>query len=468
MILGSVVDGSGNPGSAAAGAGNFAAWGDSSADPTMLTDGTFGFQRYWPGVGSNPTVTDVGNGAGQSMTYTLDYITTSVNGFDITNIVVYGGWGDNGRDAQKYEVLYSTPVAPDTFNHLITVDYNPAHVPANIQSVTRTTLIPTGTALVKNVAKLQFNFTVGPENNAVGLSEIVVKGRASAAAPLIASDINVLTAHLVAGDSITLSAAFGNPPGNTDPINYQWQKNGTNISGQTSSTLTLNNLALTDTATNNGYRLAASIGTATSVSTACAITVDPVPAAVGNVVTVVSAETQGGNSFIPTWGIDITGANLIYQVAPSSSTGNFDLENSHGDRYVSSLTDGGSLEVDHLFNPGTTSPNYVTAGNGSGAGSSVIYTLPGSATGYNLTNITVFGGWADAGRDMQSYTVYYATVANPTLFYPLGSVYYDPINPSGNLSVSRVVLTPASGSFATNVGSVKFDFANPGAENGSK
>jgi len=29
-------------------------------------------------------------------------------GYDLTNIVVYGGWGDAGRDEQKYEVLYST------------------------------------------------------------------------------------------------------------------------------------------------------------------------------------------------------------------------------------------------------------------------------------------------------------------------------------------------------------------------
>jgi len=48
------------------------------------------------------------------------------------------------------------------------------------------------------------------------------------------------------------------------------------------------------------------------------------------------------------------------------------------------------------------------------AGLSITYTLPVSASGYDLTNITVYGGWADAGRNEQKYNVYYSTVAAPT------------------------------------------------------
>ena len=74
------------------------------------------------------------------------------------------------------------------------------------------------------------------------------------------------------------------------------------------------------------------------------------------------------------------------------------------------------LAISFGGNPKTTSPNYVTCGNGSGAGSSVVYTLTGSSTGYDLTNIVVYGGWGDRGRDQQAYTVYYSTVAAPGSF----------------------------------------------------
>ena len=42
------------------------------------------------------------------MTYTMP---VSTYGYDITNITVYGGWPDDGRNEQKYQILYSTPAA---------------------------------------------------------------------------------------------------------------------------------------------------------------------------------------------------------------------------------------------------------------------------------------------------------------------------------------------------------------------
>jgi len=78
----------------------------------------------------------------------------------------------------------------------------------------------------------------------------------------------------------------------------------------------------------------------------------------------------------------------------------------------------------------------------------------------------VYGGWGDAGRDQQAYTVYYSTIADPTSFIQLGSVNYNPSNPSGTLSGTRATLTPASGALATNVAALKFDFTSPPPENG--
>ena len=108
----------------------------------------------------------------------------------------------------------------------------------------------------------------------------------------------------------------------------------------------------------------------------------------------------------------------------------------------------------------------MTCGNGTGpdgssAGSTIIYTLTGSTNGYNLTNITVYGGWANNGRDQQAYTVYYSTVSAPTNFIYLAVVNYNPSIASGIQSATRVTLTSSTGVLATNVAAVKFDFTSP-------
>ena len=53
----------------------------------------------------------------------------------------------------------------------------------------------------------------------------------------------------------------------------------------------------------------------------------------------------------------------------------------------------------------TTSPNYVSCGVNP-AGQSITYTLPASTSGYDITNIVVYGGWADAGRNEQKYNIF--------------------------------------------------------------
>jgi len=116
--------------------------------------------------------------------------------------------------------------------------------------------------------------------------------------------------------------------------------------------------------------------------------------------------------------------------------------------------------------PITTSTNYVTCGNGNGSGSLLIYSLTNSTTGYDLTNITVYGGWADNGRDQQAYTVYYSTVMTPTNFISLAVVNYNPAVANNIQSATKVILTSSASVLATNVAAVKFDFTSPGSENG--
>ena len=197
----------------------------------------------------------------------------------------------------------------------------------------------------------------------------------------------------------------------------------------------------------------------------------PTPPVMPNVViTTTNQIGSGTGAFYPGWAV-VTNGSLIAGETPGTALGNFSEE--VPGRNVDSLTAGGSLGISLITGTSgiTTSTNYVTCGNGPGpdgssAGSTIIYPLPGSTNGYDLTNITVYGGWADDGRDQQAYTVSYSTVTAPADFISLAAVNYNPSIGAGIQSATRVTLTESFGPLATNVAAVKFDFTSPGSENG--
>ena len=124
--------------------------------------------------------------------------------------------------------------------------------PANHPTVTRTTLVPASGVLAHNVAAVEINWNVspGPKNGWEGYSEILVGGQPSTGfVPSLTSDVAPSTASDVVGSQIMITAGF------SGATSLQWQKNGTNIPGATTSTLTLNNLQLTDA---GAYTLVAS------------------------------------------------------------------------------------------------------------------------------------------------------------------------------------------------------------------
>ncbi|MGC9941567.1 MAG: immunoglobulin domain-containing protein [Verrucomicrobiota bacterium] len=452
------------------GGGNFAVGGsECNGDPAILSDGSFGYLSYWPGVGGSQTLDTCGpgGGAGLSVTYTLPASTT---GWDLTNITVYGGWGDNGRDEQKYQVLYSTVSDPTAFIALTSVDFLPS-IPGGVQSATRTTLIPAAGAMAHNVAAVQFNFNnqgSEPENGWEGYSEIVVAGKVSANIPVLVTNITPLTAEDVQGSQLILTASF------SGATSYQWQKNGTNIPGATSSTLTLNNLQLTDAATNDGYSLVAFNSAGSNTTVTCAVTVDPAPAAVGNVVTSFAYQTSQSDDFGPTWDTSALSSSLIYQQDPplGGYDGNDTFNDPDGNPASGGLAGGLPILTDGnygIFVNNGPHPAFATCGvPGSGAGQYVIYTLGSNANGYNITNIQIAGGWNDNGRDSQFYTVLYSTVSSPTYFTPLVTV----SNKLSNYGVSdetavRATIKPVTGVLASNVSAIYVDFTQPpGVPNG--
>jgi hypothetical protein len=461
LILGSVIGVN-----SAAGSGNFGLGPNSLGDPTILSDGDFGYFTYWPNVGSSPTEVSCGpgGGAGTSMTYTLN-TSSATNGFDLTNITVYGGWGDHGRDEQKYQVLYSTVAAPTTFLSLGTFDYNPTD-PNNAQSATRTTLVPATGVLAANVYAVEVNWNLQgsqPKNGWEGYSEVLIKGAPSAPKAVLTQDITPLTADDVVGSSLTITAGFSGATG------FQWQKNGTNISGATSPTLTLNNLQLSDTATNGGYSLIASNASGISITRACKVTVNPAPTPVGNRMVTIAHQTSDAGSFSPTWDTSSFSSSLITGAFPfSTGTGNFNdpdgnpvSQNLAGGLPV--LTDGdyGSIVT------GGTHPAFATCGDdfhNPPAGQFVVYALPSSPNGYDLTNIMMASGWNDLGRDADWGTIYFATAQNPTVFFPIATITNNPSTTDGfanGPTVIRATVTAASGVLATNAAYVMVDFRNP-------
>ena len=444
------------------GQGNFSLEVDGRSVDTLTAgdNGALSIIQGTTGFTTSPNYVSCGvNPAGQSITYNLP---VSATGYDITNIVVYGGWADAGRNEQKYNIYYSTVAAPTSFNALETVDYNPSD-PANAQSATRVTLVPSGTALAQNVYAIEFDFNLAgapPKNAWEGYSQIIVAGKPSAGVPILVQDVTPLNASDVVGGQVTITAAF------SGATSYQWQKDGTNISGATGPTLTLSNLRPTDTATNDGYRLVAFNGAGSTASRACALTVTPAPVAGANGVVIdMATQTSDAQSFGPTW--TVAPGSLIAGQSPSLvGSGNYNdpdpnpiSNNQAGGTPV--LTDGAFGSVDN------TGPHMSFATCGGGAGQFVVYPLDTTVftSGYTLTNIMVGAGWNDGGRDQQAYTVYYTTVENP-LFSVLTSVNYNPANPNNIKSFSRATLTRPAGSLVSNVTAVMIDFTTPPGENG--
>jgi len=192
-----------------------------------------------------------------------------------------------------------------------------------------------------------------------------------------------------------------------------------------------------------------------------------IPVVPGVIIATTNQTGGGSGTFHPAWTV-VTNGSLIAGRPPSTALGSFSKEATG--RNVNSLTAGGDLGLTQIVGasgyPITTSTNYVTCGNGSGAGSLLIYTLPDSDHGFDLTNITVYGGWADSGRDQQAYSVYYSTVTAPTNFISLAIVNFNPPIANNIQSATRAMLTSSAGVLATNVAAVKFDFTSPASENG--
>jgi len=422
----------------------------------VLTDGVFGTV----GSANNAYAATCGQNAGQTVTYAL---TGSEGGYNLTNIVLYGGWSDGGRDEQAYTIYYATATAPTSFVELTSYDYIPT-LPGAVPNATRVSYTSgIGLPLATNVAYLEIDFTNpngGGENGYEGYNEISVYGTPSAPValpPVLRADTLPTTGSDVVGSSVTFTAAFAS----SSPISYQWlvdNGNGaglTPIPNATSTTLTLNNLQLTDT---GSYSLTASNALGVASSTPNTFTVNPAPAPVNNILISDALQTYSGLAFTPTWAAP--SGSLIAGSLPSAvGTGDFTNQYTGG---IPVLTDG-------KIGPIGGNDGTAMASCGGTAGTTLTYTLAGSAAGYDLSSIVTYGGWNDGGRDEQAYTISYSTVAAPTTFTVLTPADYLPTIPGAVANSTRQTITSGDGTpLATHVAKVEFNFTTPngGGENG--
>ncbi len=175
--------------------------------------------------------------------------------------------------------------------------------------------------------------------------------------------------------------------------------------------------------------------------------------------TITLSSQLGELPLTPTW----TAAtdSLIGNLVPTVQMGNFGTYNTGGS--ASNLTVVGiPLTINHNF--GTGNDGFEICGIG--GGTLLVYQLPPSDNGFDLTNITTYGGWQDGGRDRQDYTVSYATAADPDNFLYLTTVHSDPSDPTATGSATRVAITDPTGApIAKSVVAVMFNFLAPVAEN---
>ncbi len=125
----------------------------------LLNDGSFSALGAGGGICIN----------GGSITYELT--TAGPTGYDISEVNVYTGWNDDGRDGQNYTVSYSTVSDPGTFIDIATVTRDDAgrFEKSSVTEGTAPNLLATGVKAIR----ITFN---GQENGGVGYKEIDVIG----------------------------------------------------------------------------------------------------------------------------------------------------------------------------------------------------------------------------------------------------------------------------------------------------
>lgn len=317
-------------------------------------------------VGSRP---EVGNATIPLGDYT--YRTTfDLTGRDTNTVIINGRW------------------ASDNWGTTVRVNGNVVTTPPsfNYNAWTAFTLASTNATFLPGLNTLEFvvnNDLAGPTG--LRLEFTLASARTlPGIAPAIATPPQGRT--VAEGDTVTLNVTATG----TLPLSYQWQKNGANLSGQTTATLVLTGVTTNDTA---GYRVIASNpwGSATSAAAVVTIAYRPIPGVFG---TGVGANGQllGDGAVDPHYTLAASAdpnfpgpdAYTITNVWPIQS--GVWVVNGPSSRWI-----GASPAQRQDLDP--------TQGNAPG---DYTYQTTFDLTGYDLSRVTVLGSWAvdNSGKDI--------------------------------------------------------------------
>jgi len=358
--------------------------------------------------------------SGGALTYILD-TTIYPQGYIITNISTYGGWANWARSEQSYTVSYSTVAAPTNFVNLVTADtsYYIDDAPSYTSLVIYNTNNP---VLATGVKAIRFAFP-SQLNGGAGYRELDVLGspivNATPAAPNIVTQPQ--DAFAPAGSSLVLYVLASGYPLPT----YQWMLNSTNrLAGQTNASLTLPSVGAGDV---GWYSVTVSNSLGGQVSRPASVHVISITYDHATTPYTVAADDLLQTS------LGSVDSSLLQAGIENDGFG------------LSSLTDG-------IFNVSTNGIMYSIAGG------DLVYYLDSTATrGFAISNINVFGGWANPGRANQNYTVSCSSVSAPSTFVAIATISYSP--PGSAPDYASVGIADVSGGLlATGVRAVKLHF----------
>ncbi len=161
--------------------------------------------------------------------------------------------------------------------------------------------------------------------------------------------------------------------------------------------------------------------------------------------------TSTGNGAGP---VAVSSTDLLQtSVSSVTNTGAFTRESGGG---LGVMTDGSFGATVNNVNS-----TVATAGdNGGDTGSLATYNfdLSGAPLGFDITTVDIFSGWNDNGRDQILVELLYSDVSAPGTFISLGApIDYNGAS-GGQAPWNRATVTDDSGTIATGVAAIQFNF----------
>jgi hypothetical protein len=254
----------------------------------------------------------------------------------------------------------------------------------------------------------------------IGCAGVVNKGSQSGGAGAVAPTITTQPANqtVTAGQTATFTVVVGG----TAPLSYQWQKNGVNIAGATSSSYTTPATTTSDSGSTFAVVVSNSAGTVTSA--AATLTVNAAPMAP-------TITTQPANQTVPagqtaTFTVTATGtAPLSYQWQKNGTNINGATASSYTTPATTTSDNGSTFAVVVSNSTGSVTSNSATLTVNSGAQETYSTTFPltenpisesgnwinGGTVGLDWSNVQTTGGVKAWGTQVPSGQGYNDSIA---------------------------------------------------------